>query len=159
MIKELRWVAITRVRRAATLGFALGIVLVTAPAAYGADGNPWHINIHRASSRLAAFTALSTASAAGNAGAGTPVSVPVTGTQTVIDEAAGTFAMHGSLVGTWYNTKFVPQYASSSQFVASGKELCPSASLVRASRDRRRPDPSTPKGRPWCLSVWLASAE
>jgi hypothetical protein len=31
--------------------------------------------------------------------------------------------MHGSLVGTWYNTKFVPQYASSSQFVASGKEL------------------------------------
>ena len=46
MIKKLRWVAITRAHRAATLGFALGLVLVTAPAAYGADGNPWHINIY-----------------------------------------------------------------------------------------------------------------
>ena len=151
MINKLRWVAISRVHRAATLGFALALALVTAPAAYGADGNnpwhinihradsartntvkataygadgnPWHINIHRDTTGLAALTALSTAPAAATAGAGTPVSVDVTGTQTVIDEAAGTFAMHGSLVGTWYNTKFVPQYASSSQFVASGKEL------------------------------------
>jgi hypothetical protein len=133
MIKKLRWVAITRAHRAATLGFALA--LVTAPAAYGADGNPWHINIYGANSartntvrataygadrnpwhinlhgdtsRLAALAALSTAPAAATAGAGTPFSVDVSGTQTVIDEAAGTFAMHGSLVGTWYNTKFVP---------------------------------------------------
>ena len=73
---------------------------------------------------LAALAALSAAPAAATAGgSGTPVSVDVSGTQTVIDEAAGTFAMHGSLVGTWYTTKFVPLYASSSQFVASGKEL------------------------------------
>ena len=72
---------------------------------------------------LAALVALSTAPAAAHAGAGTPVSVDVSGTQTVIDESAGTFAMHGSLVGTWQTTKFVPRYASSSQFVATGKEL------------------------------------
>ena len=123
MIKKLRWVTVTPVRRAATLGFALALALVAAPAAYAADGNPWHINIHGDTSSLAALASLSTAPAAATAGAGTPVSVDVSGTQTVIDEAAGTFAMHGSLVGTWYNTKFVPHYASSSQFVASGKEL------------------------------------
>jgi 3D (Asp-Asp-Asp) domain-containing protein len=50
MSKTLRWVAITRAHRAATLGFALALVLWTAPAAYGADTNPWHINIHRANS-------------------------------------------------------------------------------------------------------------
>jgi hypothetical protein len=73
---------------------------------------------------LAALAALSAAPGAASAGgSGTPVSVDVAGTQTVIDEAAGTFAMHGSLVGTWYTTKFVPRYASSSQFVATGKEL------------------------------------
>ena len=196
MIKKLRWVAIRRVPRAATLGFALA--LVAAPAAYGADGNPWHINVHGAqptrtntvkataypadgnpwhinihsaksarmsavkataytadgnpwhinihsakSARMSAVKAtayradgnpwhinihgdtasLSTAAAATTAAAGAPVSVDVSGTQTVIDEAAGTSAMQGSLVGTWYTTKFVPRYASSSQFVASGKEL------------------------------------
>jgi hypothetical protein len=73
---------------------------------------------------LAALVALSTALTATTAGAtGIPVSVDVSGTQTVVDEAAGTFAMHGSLVGTWLTTKFVPRYASSSQFVATGKEL------------------------------------
>ena len=150
MTKKLKRVVSTRALRGATLGFALALALVAAPAAYGADGNPWHINIYGASSArmntvrataygadrnpwhinvygntssLATLAALSTAPAAATAGAGTPVSVDVTGTQTVIDEAAGTFAMHGSLVGTWYNTKFVPRYASASQFVASGKEL------------------------------------
>jgi hypothetical protein len=73
---------------------------------------------------LAALAALSAVPAAATAGgSGTPVSVAVSGTQTVVDEAAGTSAMHGSLVGTWYTTKFVPRYASSSQFVATGKEL------------------------------------
>ena len=83
---------------------------------------------------LAALAALSTAPAAAHGEAGTPVSVDVSGQQTVIDEAAGTFAMHGSLVGTWYNTKFVPHYASSSQFVANA-----AASSVRL--------PSTPPER------------
>ncbi len=46
MINKLQWVAITRVRRAGTLGFALALALLAAPAAYGADGNPWHINIY-----------------------------------------------------------------------------------------------------------------
>jgi hypothetical protein len=46
MIQKLQWVAITRVRRAGTLGFALALALLAAPAAYGADGNPWHINIY-----------------------------------------------------------------------------------------------------------------
>jgi hypothetical protein len=73
---------------------------------------------------IAALAALTTALAVATAGATTvPVSVSVSGTQTVVDEAAGTFAMHGSLVGTWQTTKFVPRYQSSSQFVATGKEL------------------------------------
>ena len=71
---------------------------------------------------LAALAALSTALAAATAGATTtPVSVEVSGTQTVVDEANGTAAMHGSLVGVWQTT-FVPRYASSSRFVATGKE-------------------------------------
>jgi hypothetical protein len=73
---------------------------------------------------LAALAALSAAPAAATAGgSGTPVSVAVSGTQTVVDEAAGTYTMQGSLVGAWYTTKFVQRYASSSQYVATGKEL------------------------------------
>ena len=70
---------------------------------------------------LAALSAVPGTAIAG--GSGTPVSVDVSGTQTVVDEAAGTFAMHGSLAGTWQTTRFVPRYASSSQFVATGREL------------------------------------
>jgi hypothetical protein len=74
---------------------------------------------------LAALAALSVVPGVATAGgSGTPVSVDVSGTQTVVgDEAAGTFAMHGSLVGAWQTTRFVPRYTSSSQFVATGKEL------------------------------------
>ena len=73
---------------------------------------------------LAAVAVVTTALAAGTAGAKTtPVSVDVSGTQTIVDEAAGTYAMHGSLVGTWQITKFKPRYASASQFVATGDEL------------------------------------
>src|SRR6476659_690870 len=72
---------------------------------------------------LAALAALSTALAAATAGATTtPVSVDVSGTQTIVDEANGTFAMHGSLVCVWQTTKFVPRYASASRFVATGQE-------------------------------------
>lgn len=73
---------------------------------------------------LAALAAMATTLAATTAGATTtPVSVQVSGTQTVVDESAGTSAMHGSLVGTWQITKFVPRYESASQFVATGKEV------------------------------------
>jgi hypothetical protein len=72
---------------------------------------------------LAALAALAVPAAATAGGWGTPVSVDVSGTQTVVDEAAGSYSMQGSLIGAWYTTKFVPRYASSSQFVATGKEL------------------------------------
>jgi hypothetical protein len=73
---------------------------------------------------IAAAAVASLALAAATAGATTtPTSVAVAGTQTVVDEAAGTAAMHGSLVGTWQTTKFVPRYQSASEFAATGKEL------------------------------------
>jgi hypothetical protein len=72
---------------------------------------------------LAALSALGAATADGSVTSGTPLSLDVSGTQTVVDEAAGTFAMHGSLTGTWQTTRFVPRYTSSSQFVATGREL------------------------------------
>ncbi len=58
----------------------------------------------------------------------------VRGTQTVIDENAGTFAMHGTLVGTWYTTSFVPSYDSPSLFAATGTEKF--VGCVDANRDR-----------------------
>src|SRR5664279_3061502 len=48
--------------------------------------------------------------------------VHVHGTQTVVDEAAGTSKMHGGLVGDWAVTSFVPIYISSAQIVGSGTE-------------------------------------
>ena len=85
---------------------------------------------------LAALAAIATALAAATAGANTaPVSVEVSGTQTVVDESAGTSAMHGSLVGAWQITKFVPRYASPSRFVGTGKEVF--SRLPRLQRERR----------------------
>jgi len=49
----------------------------------------------------AAGAALAVASPAHGAG-----SIPISGTQTVVDENAGTFKMHGSLVGDWAVTSF-----------------------------------------------------
>ena len=51
-----------------------------------------------------------------------PAPLHVRGTQTVIDENAGTFAMHGTLVGTWFTTSFVPAYDSPTLFAAKGTE-------------------------------------
>jgi hypothetical protein len=60
------------------------------------------INKHRALGALAAAgAALAVASPAHAAG-----SIPLSGTQTVVDENAGTFKMHGSLVGDWAVTTF-----------------------------------------------------
>ena len=48
-------------------------------------------------------------------------SVSVSGTQTVIDEEAGTFAMHGDLVGVWRITSF-KELATTPLFQAKGTE-------------------------------------
>jgi len=66
MINKLQWLAITRVRRAGTLGFALALALLAVPAAYGADGNPWHINIYGAGSARAHTVKAATYEAIGN---------------------------------------------------------------------------------------------
>ena len=46
----------------------------------------------------------------------------VSGTQTVVDEAAGKYAMHGSLVGDWTITSFT-EIATSPIYRAKGTEL------------------------------------
>ena len=45
----------------------------------------------------------------------------MSGTQTVIDEEAGTFAMHGDLVGVWRITSF-KELATTPLFQAKGTE-------------------------------------
>ena len=68
--------------------------------------------------------ALITATLVSTAGATGGQSIArISGTETVIDESNGVFALHGSLVGTQYTTSFVPQYLSSSSIVATGTEL------------------------------------
>lgn len=56
------------------------------------------------------------------AGATTPKTAHVHGTQTVVDEDAGTYLMHGSLVGAWAITSFEPVYVSDTLYVARGTE-------------------------------------
>ena len=50
----------------------------------------------------------------------------VAGSQTLVDESAGTYAMHGSLVGDWYTTGFVTRSESTRNniytLVGSGTE-------------------------------------
>lgn len=47
----------------------------------------------------------------------------VRGTQTIVDEQKGRYAMHGSLVGAWSTTAFTLNYAGADgQVVGSGKE-------------------------------------
>jgi hypothetical protein len=57
--------------------------------------------------RVHALGALAAATAAlGVASSASAATVPISGTQTVVDENAGTFKMHGSLVGDWAVTTF-----------------------------------------------------
>ena len=42
--------------------------------------------------------------------------------ETIVDESKGVYEMHGSLVGTWYVTSYVPRYQSQTQLAATGKE-------------------------------------
>jgi hypothetical protein len=50
---------------------------------------------------LAAATSVSASAAAEG--------VSVSGTQTVVNEKQGIYAMHGGLLGTWHVTSFVPR--------------------------------------------------
>ncbi len=59
---------------------------------------------------------------ASSAGAAAPATLHVRGTQTVVDEAAGTYRMHGSLVGAWATTAFTPTFESDTLFVGKGTE-------------------------------------
>lgn len=68
---------------------------------------------------VVALVALSAVVMSSTAVAGT---IKVSGTQTVIDEKAGTYEMHGSLVGKWSITAYSEHYKTSSTYVAGGKE-------------------------------------
>jgi len=76
------------------------------------------------STKLIGVAALAAVAAAVSVAAATaaPASVSLSGTQTVLDEKRGIFEMHGSLVGTWYVTSFVPRFKSAHPFVATGTE-------------------------------------
>lgn len=64
-----------------------------------------------------AILALSAASAAAH-----PQTVQVHGTQTVVDESAGLYRMHGGLLGKWYILTFDPIYVSDAMLIGSGTE-------------------------------------
>jgi hypothetical protein len=68
---------------------------------------------------VVALVALAAAAVASTALAGT---ITVSGTQTVIDENAGAYEMHGALVGKWNITAFTEHYKTPSNYVGSGKE-------------------------------------
>jgi hypothetical protein len=56
--------------------------------------------------------------------AGTARPLHVKGTQTIVNEAKGTYTMHGDLVGSWRVTAFTTNYqGADGRFVGSGKEL------------------------------------
>jgi hypothetical protein len=69
---------------------------------------------------IAAVAAVTVAAA--SAGTGSTV-LTLHGTQTVVDEQKGRYAMHGSLIGAWSTTAFTLNYAGADgQVVVSGKE-------------------------------------
>ncbi|HKV69396.1 MAG TPA: hypothetical protein VJN72_14990, partial [Gaiellales bacterium] len=69
-----------------------------------------------------AVVALACTAFAATTASAAPRELGVRGTQTPIDEANGTFAMHGGLVGKWYTLTFNPLYASNTLLIASGQE-------------------------------------
>jgi hypothetical protein len=91
---------------------------------------------------LAAASLAATASAAAATNGAAPITVR--GTQTIVNEAKGKFAMQGDLLGSWNVTAFTTNYqGSDGQFVGSGKEL------FRGCRDVDRNgacDTGEPKG-------------
>ncbi len=72
---------------------------------------------------ILAVAALAVVAAAGATAAG-PALITVKGTQTVVNESKGIYAMQGDLVGSWRMTAFTTNFqGSDGQFVGSGKEL------------------------------------
>jgi hypothetical protein len=51
-----------------------------------------------------------------------PTEMSVHGTQTVVNEAEGTAAMHGGMVGKWSTLTFVPLYESNTLIIGKGRE-------------------------------------
>ena len=94
----------------------------------------------------AAILAAASLAGAASAAAGTNGAAPITvrGTQTIVNEAKGQYAMQGDLLGSWNVTAFTTHYqGSDGQFVGSGKEL------FRGCRDLDRNstcDTGEPKG-------------
>jgi hypothetical protein len=72
--------------------------------------------------RLSAVVAVATLAIVAAASAAAAGTIKVAGTQTVVDEKAGTYEMHGTLVGKWYTTAFTEHYKTASTYVGSGKE-------------------------------------
>jgi hypothetical protein len=92
-------------------------------AAVGLHGTEGHEmwSIRMCAAVLAAATLAAAASAAAASGASVPVTVK--GTQTVINESKGKYAMQGDLVGAWNTTAFTIHYQGvDGQFVGSGRE-------------------------------------
>jgi hypothetical protein len=70
---------------------------------------------------LAASSLVAVVSVASAANAPSPIDVK--GTQTIVDEKKGKYAMQGDLLGTWNVTAFTPHYQGlGGRFVGSGKE-------------------------------------
>ena len=80
--------------------------------------------------------------AAGTAnGTSSPRTYHVRGTQTVVDENAGTYRMHGALVGAWATTSFAPTFESDTLFVGVGTERfrgCVDTNRNRSCQDGER---------------------
>ena len=73
---------------------------------------------------LAAASLAAAVWAAGAVAAADPPSVTVKGTQTIVNESKGKFAVQGDLLGTWDVTAFTIHYQGpDGKFVGSGKEL------------------------------------
>ena len=71
---------------------------------------------------LVAAAALVLCASTAVASGATPVNVK--GTQTIVNESKGMYAMHGDLLGSWLTTAFTTNYqGADGQFVGSGKEL------------------------------------
>jgi len=57
------------------------------------------------------------------AAAASAATVRVSGTQTIVNEAAGSYQMHGTLVGNWQVTSLVPQMKAGMALAATGREF------------------------------------
>jgi hypothetical protein len=71
--------------------------------------------------RIGIFAGLAAAALA-LAGAAGATTISLAGTQTVVNEAKGAYQMHGTLVGEWQVSSFIPEVRSGTELVGRGKE-------------------------------------